>query len=265
MATRRTLGRGTRPPQSEPLWSVLPLSDARHYPNLELEANEKLRATNYAEGTAREEHLAGRILLKHVAARLLEFAGIPGAEDHHVSISRYCPGCAASDHGIPSLHIPDRQPIPVSYSRCAGHLLVALHPVAGLLGADLADHSRRVFHEHPRESDFANYAFSPAERRGLGRLTRQKRAIRGAQWWALKEAIAKATGEGLAGEDGIAVVAGRRRHRLLKDAQTKTLWCMPGHTDSLGNLMPSGLLGAVLWSQQPALENAVRSNTNPPA
>ena len=62
-----------------------------------------------------------------------------------------------------------------------------------------------------------------------------------------KESVAKASGEGLAGEAGIPVVAGANVHRLLRLKRTRVMELLPGSRDMRGNLLPENLMGALLW------------------
>lgn len=112
--------------------------------------------------------------------------GVPASE---VPIRRFCARCGASDHGKPYLdgttlratgHEPPA-PLHFSVSHAGGRVLVALGPVP--VGVDLA----RVADVTP---DAAGAILAPGERASGAKEL--------AIMWARKEAVLKATGDGLA-------------------------------------------------------------------
>ncbi len=233
-----------------PWWAVAPLSAAAAHPGVRLLAAELDRARGYAAGRPREDFVAGRILARVLAAELLGLAGVQGREvlPGELEIAQWCPQCASTAHGTPRLRLPDRgDGYALSYARTAGWLLLGLAPGRGRLGVDLADSADAAF--GPGDGNLLeDYAYAPGERARLRALPGPERQRLRARWWALKEAVAKASGEGLAGECGIPVVAGEHRHPLLRAAGTRVLEPLPGTPDSLGRALPGTLVGSIVWA-----------------
>ncbi|KAA0973301.1 4'-phosphopantetheinyl transferase superfamily protein [Paeniglutamicibacter gangotriensis] len=232
-----------------PWWAAAPLADAAAHPGIGLNPLERARAGGYMPGRPREDFTAGRILVRVLAAELLNRAlprpGSGNAQD--LEITQNCPSCASSAHGTPRLQLPQREEsFALSYARTAGWLLVGLAPSPGRLGLDLAEPADAAFATGEGEL-LEDYAYAPAERKLLGAMSPAARQQTRARWWALKEAVAKASGEGLAGEYGIPVVAGDQRHGLLRAPGTRVIELSPGNPDGLGNSLPGNLCGAMIW------------------
>jgi 4'-phosphopantetheinyl transferase len=135
-----------------------------------------------------------RTLLIEAAAR---FANCAPSD---LFVSSFCPHCAGTDHGIPSVcyvtepsrqEQPDRPPLPrVSLSRSGNISAVAL-AVSGLIGVDVERVSRIA------AADIDAVAFHKEERRTLERIDPSEKALHRTVLWAAKEAILKSVGTGL--------------------------------------------------------------------
>lgn len=235
---------------AQPWWAVAALESAARYPGIRLDPAESERAVAYAHGRPRDDFVAGRMLARVLAAELLNRAWPgeptgPGALD----LAQHCPHCGADGHGTPLLRVPGRgQTFRLSYARASGWLLLALAPGNTRIGADLADLSDPAFASTGGGRLLEDYAYGPAERKVLARLDLDSRLRR----QTLKEAVAKADGEGLAGAGGIPVVIGRKRHALLAMPKTRMLGIGPGERDSLGTALPARLVGSIVWVPPPA-------------
>lgn len=232
-----------------PSWVTAPLAEAVTHTELRLQPTELDRAAGYLEGRPRDEFVAGRILAKVLAANLLNRA-MPsgrGILPGELELTQYCPQCASVAHGTPRLRIPRTgQLFSVSYARTACWLLLGLAPGNDRLGVDLADLDDKAF-SLGDGGMLEDYAYSPEERERLELLPEPERQQLRARWWALKEAVAKASGEGLAGEAGIPVVAGENPHPLLRSRGIRVLDLDPESVDSLGSALPPHLVGSVVW------------------
>lgn len=237
-------------PGTEPCWSAARLSDAALYPEVLLNSIEQQRARGYHEGTPRQNFSNGRILVKVLAAEMLnrDREASMKLSPADLTIEQLCPGCASTRHGNPRLRLPDRGgSLTLSYARTGGWLVVAVSRAEQLLGIDVADAADPAFAPGSGEL-LDDYAFSPRERALLQRMNQPQRIHQRASWWSLKEAVAKASGVGLAGEDGIPIVEGDGKHVLLSSPGTRIL-ALDSHTpDSLGHLLPDTLVGTLLWA-----------------
>ena len=244
-------GQGFQPRFSAPWWAAAPLADAAAHPGVALGPAELARAAGYLPGRPRDDFVAGRILARALAAELLNGAMPPAREvrPEELELAQHCPKCGSSRHGTPRLGAPKTgQLFSLSYARTAGWLLLGLAPSDFRIGVDLADLGDPVFATTDGEGDFEDYAYAPGERRELEVLPAAQRGIRRAQWWALKEAVAKAAGEGIAGTGGIPVVVGPNRHPLLRSPGTHARDLAPGTPDTLGNKLPGNLVGSIVWA-----------------
>lgn len=242
---------GARP--NPPWWAAAPLADAAAHPEVGPNPAELARAGGYVAGRPRNDFVAGRVLVRVLAADVLNRAMPQGPEmlpvlPGELELTQCCPQCASTSHGNPKLELPGRgQAFALSYARTSGWLLLALAPGNDLLGVDLADCGDPAFAAGDGEL-LEDYAFAPAERRHLECLAAPERRNLRARWWALKEAVAKASGDGLAGEGGIPVVAGKNRHPLLADQGTQAIELDSGTPDTRGRVLPSTLLGSIVWA-----------------
>ncbi|MFL4474008.1 4'-phosphopantetheinyl transferase family protein [Paeniglutamicibacter sp. MACA_103] len=243
-------GTGLEPGFPAPWWAAAPLAEAATHADLPLRASELKRAGGYLEGRPREDFVAGRILVRVLAAGLLNRALPPRRRilPGELELTQYCPQCASTAHGTPSLGLPGAgDSFTLSYARTAGWLLLGLAPGTDRLGVDLADLDDRAF--APGDGGMLeDYAYAPEERAQLELLPEPERQRLRARWWALKEAVAKAGGEGLAGEGGIPAVAGKNRHPLLGSPGIRVLDLEPESIDSLGTMLPAHLVGSIVWA-----------------
>jgi 4'-phosphopantetheinyl transferase len=130
--------------------------------------------------------------------------GVPPAR---VEIDRTCPGCGGQ-HGkprLPGLH--------VSVSHSAGAVAVAVGP-DGPLGIDVEE----IGPHDPAELErLADDVLAPEERAELARLTGRNRTRGFTAYWTRKEAVVKATGDGIGvGLDRIVVSPPSSPPRLLQ-------------------------------------------------
>nr|WP_254456352.1 4'-phosphopantetheinyl transferase superfamily protein [Paeniglutamicibacter quisquiliarum] len=229
-------------------WAAAPLAEAAAHTGLHLPPGELERAGGYLDGRPREDFASGRILVRVLAARLLNRALGPGRRilPGELELAQHCPHCGSRAHGVPRLRIAATgEGFSVSYARTAGWLLLAVAPVRDRLGVDLADLDDPAF--SPGDGELLEgYAYSAQERAQLELLPEAERIRLRARWWALKEAVAKASGEGLAGEGGIPVVSGANRHPVLSGPGIRVLELAPEAVDSLGAVLPAHLVGAVV-------------------
>lgn len=234
-------------------WASAALADAEVHRGVELNLAELARAGEYLPGRPREDFVAGRILVRVLAAKLLNH--VSSTPRRHLpqdlELAQHCPGCGSAAHGAPRLRLPKTgQSFALSYARTSGWLLVALAPGRSLLGADLANIDDAAF--APGAGDLLeDYAYAPAERMLLQSLAPAERQAQRARWWALKEAVAKASGEGLAGAGGIPVVSGPARHRLLRGTANEVMELESGALDTLGQAFGQNLTGSILWVPAP--------------
>ncbi|GAA1498543.1 4'-phosphopantetheinyl transferase family protein [Paeniglutamicibacter kerguelensis] len=232
-------------------WAAAPLADAAAHAEVVLRPTELTRAAGYLPGHPRDDFVAGRVLARVLAAELLNRA-TPLTRDlrpDELELTQFCARCASVAHGTPRLRAPKNDLFfSLSYARTAGWLLLGLAPANRRIGVDLADLDDPVFASTDGDSLFEDYAYAPGERKELDLLPEAQRQFRRAQWWALKEAVAKAAGEGIAGEGGIPVVVGPNRHLLLRSPGTRAMDLEPGTPDTLGNVLPDNLVGSIVWS-----------------
>ena len=245
---------------SAPLWAAAPLAEAATHPAVRLLPDELARAGGYLAGRPRDDFVAGRILVRVLAADLLNrvMPSGRGILPGDLELTQYCPQCASVAHGTPKLRMAKTgQSFSLSYARTAGWLLLALAPANSRLGVDLADLDDSAFSSGDGGM-LEDYAYAREERERLELLPESERQRLRARWWALKEAVAKASGEGLAGEAGIPVVAGKNVHPLLHSPGLRVLDLDPESLDSLGAMLPPHLVGSLVWAPGPeAWENRV--------
>lgn len=233
---------------SAPWWAAAPLAEAAIHAGVRLGPAELARAAGYLPGRPREDFVAGRIMARVLAAKLLDRATPPGSAvlPGELELTQHCPHCGSGAHGTPRLQVPGTgQDFSLSYARTAGWLLLGLARGTERLGVDLADLDDQAF--SPEDGGMLeDYAYSREERERLEMLPHPDRQQLRARWWALKEAVAKAGGEGLAGAAGIPAVAGRNRHPLLDSPGIRVLDVEPESIDSLGTMLPAHLVGSIV-------------------
>jgi 4'-phosphopantetheinyl transferase len=113
--------------------------------------------------------------------------GVPPAA---LQIDRTCPGCGAQ-HGKPRLPATPDLHVSVSHS---GTCVVVAVLTGAAVGVDVEEFGQ----PDPDElEDTAGLVLAPEERRELARLPARHRAQAFATYWTRKEAVVKATGQGL--------------------------------------------------------------------
>lgn len=252
-------------PFFEPRWAAAALESADPRAEASLRPEERVRAQGYQEGRPRRDFVAGRILARRLAADLLNEV-LPAAAatvcPEDFELTQYCGNCASNAHGPMRLRMPaSGWELAISYARTAGWILLGLAPGGHLLGVDLVDLEDQAFAGGPGYQ-LEDYAFAAQEREILGRLPEPERRMARARAWSLKEAVAKASGGGLAGENGIPVVAGSNVHPLLGLERTRVMELPPGSRDLREtspsahqlfanplstNQLPDNLHGCLLW------------------
>lgn len=140
-----------------------------------------LRRAQLRQPADRQRLTAAAAVLRTV---LSAHIGVPPAR---VEIDRSCPGCGGQ-HGkprLPGLH--------VSVSHSAGAVAVAVGR-DGPIGIDVEQIGR---HDPAELERLADQVLAPQERAELARLAGRFRARGFTTYWTRKEALVKATGEGL--------------------------------------------------------------------
>ncbi|BCW44423.1 hypothetical protein StoSoilB5_16070 [Arthrobacter sp. StoSoilB5] len=148
------------------------------------------RALHYARSKDREEFIAGRVALRHLAASLLDVDPARLVPDY------VCPQCGhGQDHGRPGFMLDGAPaPLALSASKAQGWLLLAgvVHPTPALrLGVDLEATNQAAF------EGFDDVALTPGEKHFLKTMPENQWTVQRARLWARKEAWLKMTGEGL--------------------------------------------------------------------
>ncbi|MEE1622003.1 4'-phosphopantetheinyl transferase superfamily protein [Zafaria sp. Z1313] len=191
------------------LLAAAPLAAGSGLPRAWLGGMEAARAAAHLAGAPRDRFTAGRLLVRQLASAAWGLGAPAG-----LALEQRCPRCGSGGHGRPVLTRGGRElPWALSYSRCAGWLLLAgLEDDAGArLGVDLADPADPAFAEPALDA----VVLSAAERALLAALPAAGRPARRARWWAAKEALGKALGEGITGPGGPPAVEGAGRHPAL--------------------------------------------------
>lgn len=145
----------------------------------DLERRSRLRRTDDRRRTS----VAAAVLRLVLAAH----TGVP---PHRVPIERTCPRCGGA-HGRP--RVPGVAGVHVSVSHSAGSVAVAVSR-AGPVGVDVEEVGRLSDTEL---ACLADQALAPEERAALARRPAADRARGFTTYWTRKEALVKATGEGL--------------------------------------------------------------------
>lgn len=173
-----------------------------------LDPVEHARAGAYRREPDRRRFVVGVAVTRLVLAGLL---GVPAAQ---VPLSRRCPRCAES-HGRP--HVPDSD-LAFSVSHSGDRVVVAFVRDA-LVGVDVevVDRSLDV-------DALAGAALAPAERTHLADWPAADRTRAFLTCWTRKEAVVKATGDGLATPlPGVVVSPAGERPALLAHAESPAL------------------------------------------
>jgi 4'-phosphopantetheinyl transferase len=142
-----------------------------------------------------EPSVSSSDLVARAAARVL---GVGLAD---VTVRHTCPNCGAADHGQPHIEATavDASQCAVSFSRAAG-LAVAAARLGPAIGVDIE--SIAAVTSHPVQ----DVLLHPTEHREFARLAASASARYLARLWVCKEAVLKATGDGLRIEPSLIAV-----------------------------------------------------------
>lgn len=157
---------------------------------------ERHRAAQSANAALRTSFIAGRYLLRALAAELCD------VEPARLTSSYRCAVCTpargTSDHGQPGYSLDGATlPLALSLSRASGYVLLAALPDSGeaRIGVDL---------ETMQDASFAGFdevALTANELNVVAGLQPGQQSTARARLWARKEALVKALGTGFAGRD----------------------------------------------------------------
>jgi 4'-phosphopantetheinyl transferase len=207
-----------------------------------LDGGERRRWERLRHDDDRARFATGRALLRRVVG---EWWGVaPGS----VTVSSHCAQCGARDgrHGQPVVTPPaTRAALHVSVAHAAGRVVVAVTDV-GPVGVDVE--------QVPQVALVAvdEVALADPERRALAALPADRRPAARAEAWVRKEAVLKATGDGLTVDPRqVVVTASADMPRLLSWWQGTTI--DPGIARLTDLDLGHGYVGCVvLLSDQPA-------------
>jgi 4'-phosphopantetheinyl transferase len=149
-----------------------------------LDAGEARRLDRITRAELRREFLTSRVLVKTLVAELA------AVDPQDVRLGYTCALCGES-HGRPVVASPaEARRVDVSLAHAGERVVVAASRVAPV-GVDVEPVSATGF------AGFDAVALTPTERRRLRRLDEGRRRLARAALWARKEALLKASGEGL--------------------------------------------------------------------
>lgn len=218
-----------------------------------LDPTERRRAARIADEHLRTTFVAGRSLLRGLAADLL------GLDPSRLSASFTCPGCSPADgnpdHGRPGYSLDaERLPLALSLSRAGSRVLLAALDLRESLGGadggtgtttgigiDLESVARVGF------DGFDDVALDAAEARSIVELHHTDRAHGRALLWARKEALVKALGTGFTDRDPAAVT-------VLDDDRITDLTAVDGI-----DLARNGLVAAVAVVPRPGTAESMNA------
>ena len=162
-----------------------------------LDAGETRRLDRITRAESRHEFLTSRVLVKTLVAEL------SGVEPIEVRLGYTCALCGEA-HGRPVVTAPRAATrVHVSLAH-AGQRVVVAASTAAPLGVDVEPIAAVGF------DGFDAVALTPQERRSLRRLDERGRTAARAMYWARKEALLKASGEGLTLDPATIELAGTR-------------------------------------------------------
>ncbi|MEV7613329.1 4'-phosphopantetheinyl transferase superfamily protein [Streptomyces sp. NPDC089799] len=188
-------GAGTRPAHTEGatapepraeahVWSLRPLERPQSWFGL-LDSAELTRVPSFAHELDLARFVTGRTLAKTALARMA------GTDPEAVSLRARCPGCGGP-HGKPRVVGPAAGwELSITHS---GDVVAVALTLGGPLGIDVERWEPWAGPGLPPEYDLV---LTPAERAAVDRLPEERRARAGLTYWTRKEAVLKATGEGL--------------------------------------------------------------------
>jgi 4'-phosphopantetheinyl transferase len=155
---------------------------------------ERARLERFRNAGDRERFVAAHALLRIMVGRRL------GCAPERVTLTFTCPRCGGP-HGPPRLVDRDRrQTLHLSLAHAGARVLVAVS-AAGPVGVDVDEEAATAF------SGFDAVALGAVERSTIARLPPSRRALARVTAWVRKEAVLKATGDGLNVPPGDVVVS----------------------------------------------------------
>lgn len=148
---------------------------------------ERAHAESISHADTRDQYVTARALLRVILARRV------GAPPASLRIGVACLHCGSEVHGKPRL-ISAGTPWTFSISHTSGRIAVAIGRERAV-GIDV-----EAIHDalDPQRTVLAAEALTLGERAAYDRLPAADRARAMAAWWSRKEAVLKATGDGLA-------------------------------------------------------------------
>jgi 4'-phosphopantetheinyl transferase len=159
-----------------------PAATARSTALLDSQEREKLGRLARADDRAR--YVAAHALLRLLVADWWR------VDPATVAVTSSCPRCCRA-HGRPVVNPPPgRQPLHVSLAHAGDRVVVAVTDL-GPVGVDVEEDSGPSF------VGFADVALDPSEQRSLARLSPDRQVPGRTRMWVRKEAVLKATGDGL--------------------------------------------------------------------
>jgi 4'-phosphopantetheinyl transferase len=203
------------------------LDDCRPAHERLLDPVETVRRATYTAAADRDRFTLGVVMTRIVLGANL---GLPPGR---IEVDRTCPDCGRP-HGQPRLATGGDVNVSVSHS---GDLVVVALAAGRSVGVDVEQL------DMARGLDLAEMALSPTERMHLDRLAPTDRWYGFLRYWVRKEAVLKATGEGLrvpltdlavsAPDEQPRLVGWTGRPELPVRVSMVDLWCGPGYVASL--------------------------------
>jgi 4'-phosphopantetheinyl transferase len=188
-----------------------------------LDAAERSRYDRFLRADDKRRFLAGRFLLRSTASSLL------GIGTREVPLDATCPRCG-EPHGKPRL--PGGE-VDLSISH-AGGLAVLAYTTTGPVGVDVEPETAA-----PRLPELSRRVLTSAEQAEVAAIPEAERPRALLRYWTRKEAILKATGEGLGGD--MTTIAISRPDESPSVVQARTH--RPVHLHDLA--LPPGYVGSV--------------------
>jgi 4'-phosphopantetheinyl transferase len=166
-------------------------------------ASEVRRAGTITDAEARARFVTARVLLRVLLAQLV---GMPPSS---LTITTRCPRCGSTDQGRPELAAAGAD-VAFSLAHAGDRVAVALTAGRGV-GVDV----EQVLGGEPPPAAVADACLAAAERGLYAALPGAARGRALATWWTRKEAVLKATGDGLAVEPSRVLVSAPDRPAAL--------------------------------------------------
>jgi 4'-phosphopantetheinyl transferase len=160
-----------------------------------LDGRERERLSRLSRPEDRARYVAAHALLRLLVARTWRI------EPASVGVTSLCSRCRGA-HGRPIVTPPRGRPaLHVSVAHAGDRVVVAATQI-GPVGVDVEEDSGARF------AGFADVALAASERRVLARLPSDQQMRGGTRLWVRKEAVLKATGDGLSVDPREVVVSG---------------------------------------------------------